>query len=161
MTWKVTVLFLLLLCSLVAAEDVNTSSMTTEELQAYISSLQEQAKPMQPMIVTIDIDDELRKNLDMLQNEVSQLKQTNERMQERFAQFVTDNKSNLDAMKTDTYNQTETRVRVITGEQTTELKEWTRLQTSPVRMNLPTVGVFFMLTAVFLLWTSKLYGRDE
>lgn len=159
MTWKMTALFLLLLCSFAAAQEPDFNQMTPDELQEYITLLQNnQVQPQQaPLLVTVQIDEELRQSIDMLQTEVGQLKLTNERMQERFAQFVTDNKKNLDDAKTDIYNQTEIKINTSNEAQSKELKEWIRLQTNPVRMNLPVIGIFTMLTAIFLLWTSKLY----
>jgi len=160
-TAKIILFFCMLLFIQSAAAQVpDINQMTPEELQAYIEQLQQETEqPKMPIVVTVQIDEELKRSIDLLETEVGLLKLTNERMQERFAQFVTDNKENLDSTAQVVFNRVSEDTDGKLKNQSEELKEWIRLQTNPIRMNLPAIGAFLILSAVFLLWTSRIYNR--
>ena len=150
---------LLLFSTTVYAEDVDLSVMTPAEVQEYITELQNQTEQpqQQASVVTIRTDPELAQRLDLLQSELGDLKSSYNQMQERFNRLAQDTgEAILEGNK-----QVVSEIEVITQDQITisneEMKDYIDYRTNPVRQNAPSIGVFLILTAAFLLWASRQY----
>ena len=170
---KIRPLVILLLLTLLAvpviAEDTNAAPvMTPEQLQQILEELRE-AQPVQqsqqPQVVTAQIDDSLRQTLELLKTEISAIKESNKRMEDRFNRLVSDTEQTIAASEKRTISQTTANV-ILEVQRMFEMqedrfKDFVDWKTNPIRMNLPIVGVFAMCTAAFLLWASRQYRLTE
>lgn len=151
----------LLILSYAAAQDIN--AMTPEELQAYIQQLQaeQQPEPIVQQVIVSQVDEELRQDIKLLVNELRDLKEANKRMEERFGKLVTDTDQKIQESELRTIDGVTKNVLGMFKVQEENFKEFVHAYTNPVRMNLPIVGVFLMMTGVFLLWAGKQYKLTE
>lgn len=158
-------LFILLALGIVFAQDFN--GMSEDQVQAYIAEQvqqQVQAQQQQPQIITTQLDEQTRVTLTRLDGtineltgEISSLKTSNEQMNLRFAQMS----EHFDTQLEDLLKQVKGYIDAQLSEklpiETQKLMDYVYEVTNPVRMNLPAIAVFGMLTAVFLLWLSRYY----
>lgn len=144
---------LALLVQPVFALDVNT--LTQTEFEAYIAQIRNQTTAPTP--ITVQLDAGLGEKLDAMQAELQANKQSMDRMQEKFAIMAADNKTSLENATDKIIADTETARFAEHNTLRDELMTWIVERTNPLRMALPIIGVFFILTAVFLLWISRTY----
>lgn len=160
--------FLLLLFALPsyaqADDDMNTK--TPEELREYIQQLQaENVQIPQPSIVTIRTDPELSQQLNLLQSELADLKDSFNKMQERFNRLATDTDEAILRGADTIIKGVETNTQKQITDSTNHLEEYIDQKTNPIRQNAPAIGAFLILAGCFLLWASRQYkltqgGRD-
>jgi len=150
---------MLLLFGTVTAIDVNASDET--ELNAYIAQLiaeQQSNMPQQPVVVQIKSDESLNQKIELIISQLGELKATDDRMQEKFTTLVVDFDTKLAGTEERVAARQEAKLTEVTDEQTEAMKAYIREQTNPVRMNLPSIGVFLMATALFLILISRTYN---
>jgi len=149
---------LLLLACPAFAQDFN--AMTGEEIQAMINQQVADAiaaQPQQPTVITTQLDEDTRQTIDRLNNQINDLKASIENLNLRFAQMS----EHLDvqlasAVKEGKTHTTKELERTLPME-TKAVEEYVKEVTNPVRMNLPSIATFGVLTAIFLLWISRYY----
>ncbi|HUV71603.1 MAG TPA: hypothetical protein VMW25_01205 [Clostridia bacterium] len=153
---KIVFSFLLLALFLQAASAIDVNSMSQAEFDAYILSVQ-QSVPVQQQ-VSVTMDSEMQKQFDIMRTELAETRQAVSRMQEKFAVLAQDNKSNIDAATEKIIAETNAarakEISVLKSEQQAFLTE----RTNPIRMSLPLIGVFCILTAAFLLYVARTYN---
>ena len=150
---------LLLLAAAVNAQDFN--AMTEAEIQALINQQVADAiaaqPPAQPTIITAQIDEQTRQTIEKLDNQINELKTAIEQLNLRFAQMS----EHLDVQLASATNEGKIHTTKELDKklpiETEALRVYIKEVTNPVRMNLPAIAVFGVLTAVFLLWISRYY----
>jgi len=94
----------------------------------------------------------------MLKIEVGQLKESNAGMQQKFNTLAQSVKTDIEMSTENIILQVvaQTEDRIVANN--TTLKEYVHEVTNPVRMNLPTIGVFAIVTTIFLLLIARTYN---
>lgn len=148
----------LLLLPLCFAQDLN---MTEEELNALIQQRIAESipqQPQQPVVVQQQPDEVLHQKVDLLVSELGELKAVNERLQEKFTTLSLEFDAKLSQAAEQIFSQVsaDTETKIKASEERVML--FTREQTNPVRMNLPSIGVFLMAVALFLILIARTYS---
>ena len=149
---------LLLTCS-AFAQDFN--AMTEEEIQALINQQVADAiaaqPPAQPTVITTQLDEDTRQTIDRLNNQINELKSSIEQLNLRFAQMSEHLDVQLASAVKDGKAHTTKEIERVTAEEREISQAYIKDVTNPVRMNIPSIAVFGVLTAIFLLWISRYY----
>lgn len=163
MTMKIlTTIFLLMLAGSVFAQVPDLNTMTQEEFEAFILEIQGQQVPQVPQLpqqttVTIQVDEELKAKLDILTGEVGEMKEQMKRMQEKFNVLAGETKTtveeNSDRVIMEVGINNEATITLLLN----QLADYIAYATNPIRMNLPAIGAFMMLTSAFLIYISRTY----
>lgn len=150
----------LLIIPMALAQQPDTNTMTTEQLQEYIRQLQQAGQPQQTT-VTIQVEEKLQQDLEMMIEEIKALKEANTRMEERFGMLVTDTDQKIKESEARSVDKITQNIAKFFETQDINFREFVAMYTNPVRTNLPIIGVFMMLTGAFLLWASRQYELTE
>ena len=134
---------------------VDIDVMTPAQLQAYIQQLE--GKTSQPQMVTMQADQQLSNQLDLLQSELADMKEEMIKMQGRFNTLATDTKINIETGNNTVIDGVDTKTKKELGILQKSLYDYIDQKTNPVRQNAPAVGAFLILSGCFLLWASKQY----
>lgn len=154
----ITAVFVLLLCSLVSAVDLNT--MSTSDVQAYIQALEAQKNlQQQPQIITVQMDAKMQTTIDKLEASMQSMERSNEQLNSRFAELATKQTSGMETLEGNIKKFVELEMDSQLAFYMEETKEYFRVMTNPIRMTLPQVAMFAILSAIFLLWTGKYYNK--
>jgi len=149
---------LLLLACPALAQDFN--AMTGEEIQAMINQQVADAiaaQPQQPTVITTQLDEDTRQTIDRLNNQINDLKASIENLNLRFAQMSEHLDVQLASATKDGKTHTTREIERVIAEERVIAQAYIKEVTNPVRMNLPSIATFGVLTAIFLLWISRYY----
>lgn len=147
----------LLLLPLCLGLDLN--NMTEAEFNAYVTALiAERVDSQQPVIIQQEPDEVLHQKVDLLVVELGGMKAVNERLQEKFTTLSLEFDAKLTLLGEQLFSQIagDTEAKIKGSEE--RVMVFVREQTNPVRMNLPSIGVFLMATALFLIFIARTYS---
>ena len=148
--------FFMLLLLLQGAVAIDVNSLTQAEFDAYIYALQNTA-PAQPQ-VTMTMDADLQRRFDLMQAELVDTKLAVTRMQEKFSILAQENRTEHEKTQANILTQSKAERASENEILKNDLKEHFTERTNPIRMSLPLIGIFFILTAVFLVWVARTYN---
>ena len=168
MTRTILILFAALIllqvpCGVQAGVAQDFNAMTTEELQAMVAqqqallSVQQQQIDQKLNTVIITVDDEFRQAITLLKSEMASLKESNQRMEDRFNRLVEDTAENIEASEQRTIVAVTAKVQGALNEGLSQTLDRIQELTNPVRIGLPIIGTLLMFTGCFLLWAARQY----
>jgi hypothetical protein len=153
---KIAIGFFLLLFLLQGVFAIDVNSMTQAEFDAYILSIMQPAPVQQQITATMDA--EMQQQFDIMKTELAETRQAVSRMQEKFAVLAQENKVNTEAASERIIAETKQERANEIAQLKAELQAFIAERTNPIRMSLPLIGVFFILTAAFLLYVARTYN---
>ncbi len=153
---KISLAILVLLCLFsTPCWAADTSTMTPEQLQAYVTQLE--GEVIQPQMIVMQADQQLTIQLDLLQSELADMKKEMTSMQERFNRLATDTKTTIESGNKSVVTDIKTQTQVQLNETLNIVKDYIDQKTNPIRQTAPAVGAFLILSGCFLLWASRQY----
>ena len=158
--FSIILLLLAVLLLTVSCQATDLNTMTSDELQAYILDLQQQAnkpQPTQPTVITIEADTQLKEKLGLLQKELADVKTSMLQMQERFNRLNTDLGNTIASGNNEVITDIVAQTNQQHKELYDEITDYVDQKTNPVRQNAPAIGAFLILAGAFLLWASRQY----
>jgi len=108
-------------------------------------------------MITMQADQQLSNQLDLLQRELADMKEEMTKMQERFNKLTTETKENIETGNKAVIDGVDAKTKTELGIFQKSLYGYIDQKTNPVRQNAPAVGAFLILSGCFLLWASKQY----
>ena len=159
--WKKTgtiALFMFLFAGMAFAEDTNASGEPSpEELQQMILDLRNEIQLVRSQAVTVRMDEDTRQLLAILEDKIINMEQRLDQIDQRLLTMKSALVDKIDSSQAGTVSLLEAAINKRVGEAVAELKEYTRMMTNPIRINLPNFGLWLMLTAAFMLFAGLRY----
>lgn len=158
---------LLLLCGFCYGQDINATDVDVQDLmrqleesRGELDEVKEALRTLSaPQVFTVQLDDELRNKLNLLQGRLETVDATLGQYQEKFTRLRDDLGAKIEdegaRVKKEVVSDVEDRMAV----QTTAMKGHMDYTMNPVRMNLPNFGLWLMVTGLFMLIWGKKRGQ--
>jgi len=136
------------------AEDINSPQPTPAELQQMIADLKGEVAQSRAQIVTVQIDQSTQQLLQVLEDKMVAVEQKLDKVEERFLTLRKELSDKIDNLEKVVVAQVETNTNVKIDEAKKEIEDNTRAMTNPIRINLPNLGLWMMVTAAFMLFAG-------
>lgn len=150
-------------------EDVNTevppedTEPTQEEIMRQLRESQLRIEELQrrldsPQVVTVQLDTEMRDVIREMQGQLSELSREISSFQEKFNRLRDEVITKFEAGQDSLYIQIMKDVSIQLTAQTKEQNDYVKYLTNPIRINLPNLGLWLMVTGLFMLVFVKKRG---
>jgi len=143
-------LAIFLVSACVHAADANTA-ITQEEMQALLAEIRGSAADAKTEIVIARMDTEMRDLFNKLEGKMTSVEQKVTTFEERFVAMKNELSTKIESSATLTETNIETKMNTKISESHTETQQYVRDMTNPIRINLPNLALWLMVTALFML----------
>ena len=143
-------LAIFLVSASVQAADIN-STVTLAELQQTLDDLEAVTQTVRTDIVTVRLDMETQQLFTKLDAKMSAMEQRLNVFEERFISLKGDISDKIESSSQLTISGVNTATDTKINESHTETQRYVRDMTNPIRINLPNLALWLMVTALFML----------